>query len=124
MFENHPVTIIQLILSVSLILLLIMYLRFFRNRLFNAFFFIGFFLVGIVFVLRPNITQRIADFFGVGRGVDVVIYLLLVAFFFMFIAMFYKTRHLGKTIIEMVRNRAIDNAKILGPKSDAAARLL
>lgn len=107
-------TIIQLILSASLFLLLVLYLRFFRNRLFNAFFFIGFFLIGILFVLRPELAQRIAGFLGVGRGVDVVIYLLLVAFFFMFIAMFYKTRHLGKTIDELIRNRAIDNARKLG----------
>ena len=109
-------TLIQFILSTSLVLLLVLYLRFFRNRLFNAFFFIGFFLLGIAFVLQPNFAQHIADFLGVGRGVDVIIYLLLVTFFFLFIALFYKTRHLGKTINELVRNRAIDNVKMLGPK--------
>lgn len=111
-------TIIQLILSGSLFLLLILYLRFFRNRLFNAFFFIGFFFLGIVFVLHPDFAQQMAEFLGVHRGVDLIIYLLLIAFFFMFIAMFYKTRHLGKTIDELIRNRAIDNAKKLGTLSE------
>jgi hypothetical protein len=107
-------TIIQLVLLVSSFLLLLLYLRFFRNRIFNTLFFVGFFFLGILFVIHPDFAQQTAAFFGVGRGVDLVIYLLLVLFFFLFIALFYKTRHLGKTIVEIVRNRAIENAKKLG----------
>ena len=105
---------IQVVLLVSSFLLLLLYLQFFRNRIFNTLFFTGFFIVGIVFIIHPNFAQQTADFFGVGRGVDLVIYFLLVLFFFLFIALFYKTRHLGKTIIDLVRNRAIENAKKLG----------
>jgi hypothetical protein len=71
-------------------------------------------VLGIVFVMKPSITQKIASFFGVGRGVDVIIYLLLTGFFFLFIALFYRIRHLDKIIDELVRNRAIENAKKLG----------
>jgi hypothetical protein len=105
---------IQLVLSSSLVLLLVLYLRFFRNRIFNVLFFVAFFFGGIVFVLRPSIAQDIASYFGVGRGVDLVIYFLLTGFFFLFIALFYRTRHLGKVINELVRNRAIEKAKKLG----------
>lgn len=107
---------IQLALTASLILLLVFYLRFFRNRVFNAFFFFCFFLVGIVFILRPGISQSIASFFGVGRGVDLIFYFLFVLIFFLFIALFYKTRNLGKTIIDLVRSKAIEEAKILGER--------
>lgn len=105
---------IQILLLISSLLLLFLYLRFFRNRIFNTLFFVGFFLLGALLIVHPEFAQQTAAFFGVGRGVDLIIYLLLVLFFFLFIAVFYKTRHLGKTIIELVRNRAIENARKLG----------
>lgn len=105
---------IQLVLVVCLIFLLLFYLSFFRNRIFNALFFFSFFVLGIVFIINPSITQGIASFFGVGRGADLIFYFLFIVFFFLFIAIFYKMRHLGKTIIDMVRTRAIDNAQKLG----------
>ncbi len=105
---------IQLTLVASLVLLLVFYLRFFRNRVFNAFFFLCFFLLGILFILRPNLAQSIASFFGVGRGVDLIFYFLFVAVFFLFIAIFFRMRNLGKTIIDLVRIKAIEDAKKLG----------
>lgn len=104
---------IQLVLLASLFVLLLLYLRFFRNRIFNMLFFVVLFFVGAVFVINPSITQRIARFFGVGRGVDLIFYLLFVVFFFLFIALFYKTRNLDRTIIELIRKRAIQDAKKL-----------
>jgi len=76
-------------------------------------FFITLFIIGIVFVIHPSVTTQLASFFGVGRGVDLIIYLLLLAFFFLFIALFYKIRTLDKTIIELVRSRAVKTAKKL-----------
>ncbi|MDQ6610186.1 MAG: DUF2304 domain-containing protein [Bacteroidota bacterium] len=108
---------IQLTLTASMVLLLVFYLRFFRNRVFNAFFFFCFFLMGIVLILHPNISQRAAAFFGVGRGVDLIFYFLFVILFFLFITIFYKMRNLGKTIIDLVRARAIEEAKDLGQRS-------
>jgi len=105
---------IQLVLITSLLLLLFFYLRFFKNRVFNAFFFFCFFLLGIIFIIRPSISQTIASFFGVGRGVDLIFYFLFIVIFFLFISIFHKMRHLGKTIIDLVRQKAIDEAKKLG----------
>lgn len=105
---------IQLALTASLVLLLFFYLRFFKNRVFNAAFFFCFFILGIVFILRPHLSQTLASFFGVGRGVDLIFYFLFILIFFLFIALFYKTRNLGKTIIDLVRAKAIEEAKRLG----------
>lgn len=74
-------------------------------------FFVALFFMGIVFVIHPSFSQRIASFFGVGRGVDLIIYFLFIVFFFLFISLFYKTRNLEKTIIELIRKRAIQTAK-------------
>lgn len=104
---------IQFVLLINLIVLLVLYLRFFRNRIFNMLFFMGLFVLGIIFVINPSSTQRIASFFGVGRGVDLIIYLLLLVFFFLFIALFYKMRNLDKTLIELVRQRAVQTGKKL-----------
>ena len=104
---------IQLVLLISSFALLMLYLSFFRNRIFNTLFFFCFFVAGIVLVVRPDFAQQTADFFGVGRGVDFIIYLLLVFFFFLFIALFYRIRHLSKTITDIIRNRAIEQAKKL-----------
>ena len=74
-------------------------------------FFIILFMLGIVFVINPSITMKIATFVGVGRGVDLVIYLLLLVFFFLFIALFYKSRNIDKTLIDLIRKIAIKEAK-------------
>src|SRR5688500_936543 len=102
---------IQLLLLINLFILLLLYLRFFRNRVFNMLFFVVLFMLGIIFVINPDITTKIAEFVGVGRGVDLVIYLLLLVFFFLFIALFYKSRNIDKTLIELVRKIAIKEAK-------------
>jgi hypothetical protein len=68
-------------------------------------------MLGIVFVINPSITMKIATFVGVGRGVDLVIYLLLLVFFFLFIALFYKSRNIDKTLIDLIRKIAIKEAK-------------
>lgn len=107
---------IQLTLIPCLVFLLFFYLRFFKNRAFNAFFFFCFFLLGLLFIIRPDISQSVASFFGVGRGVDLIFYFLFVILFFLFITVFYKMRNLDKTIIDLVRAKSLEEAKTLGQK--------
>lgn len=108
---------IQIALLVSLVILLFLYLRYFKSKLVNRLFFLVFFGLGIVFVINPDISQKVATFFGVGRGVDFVIYFLLVVFLFLFINIFYRLRNMDKTITDFIRSKAIEEAKKNEPGS-------
>lgn len=59
-------------------------------------------------VVFPNATQRVANIVGIGRGVDLIIYL---AFLILFSALFYllvKVEGIERAITKIVRKMALD----------------
>jgi len=63
-------------------------------------------LVGVVVVL-PETTQLLANVVGVGRGVDLAIYLALLALFFLVFKLFTKIELLEREISKLVRTIAL-----------------
>jgi hypothetical protein len=62
-------------------------------------------------VIYPEITQRAAEYLGLGRGVDLAIYLaLLIAFYFIF-SLRKKNRELEETLTQVGRTVTITSAK-------------
>ncbi len=69
------------------------------------------YLIGIYFVWNPEITSEIAHFFGIGRGLDFFIILLLVA---IINALILLARHLNsqhRAITNLARYVALQNAR-------------
>jgi hypothetical protein len=64
-------------------------------------------VVGIV-VLSPQTTDAIAKLVGVGRGADFVIYISLVALFYLVFRMFVKIEDVEREITKLVRKLAIE----------------
>jgi hypothetical protein len=60
-----------------------------------------------VVVIRPEGINRVADFLGVGRGADVVLYLALVLVFFLLFKLFSRTVKLEGDIEKIVRALAL-----------------
>jgi len=74
---------IQPILILGILSASVIYFRRKRSPLFDRIIVLAFMLIGILMVLFPTITTAVAHTLGVGRGVDLVIYLglLVIAFF-------------------------------------------
>lgn len=69
------------------------------------------YLVGIYFVWNPEITSTIAHFFGIGRGLDFFLILLLVA---IINALVLLARHINaqhRAITNLARYIALQNAR-------------
>ena len=59
----------------------------------------------------PGVTQNVADFLGIDRGIDSVVYFSIVILFYLIYKAFVKIEHLEKDITKVVRDEAIDKFK-------------
>lgn len=102
---------IQILLSGLLLVIAVASLRLFRNRLLYRLFFVAIVLTGLLFVAVPELPYYLANRLGVGRGVDLLFYLLFTGFL-MLIAILYR-RLLQHDVIltQIIRQNAINNHK-------------
>lgn len=63
----------------------------------------------VVLVFLPNTTQILADVLGVGRGVDLVIYVSLIVLFYLQFKLFVKIESVEQEISTLVRKIALDD---------------
>jgi hypothetical protein len=64
------------------------------------------------FVFDPLLSSRIARLFGIGRGADFALYVGVIVAWFVAWMLFLRTRRLENTITELVRLRALDEARL------------
>ena len=67
-------------------------------------------LLGILFTLKPEVTDHIAKLIGVRRGADLIIYLYILGTNFVILILFIKIRDLRRQITELTRCLAHTNA--------------
>ena len=72
-----------------------------------TYFWILFWLVLAVVVFWPNSTQILAEYIGIGRGVDLVIYVSIACIFYLIFRMNLKIEGLKRDLTEVVRDKAI-----------------
>ncbi len=101
---------IQIALFFLVIGLIITSLRVFRNKVLYRILFLGVLTTGIIFVLFPVLTDLLATWLNVGRGVDLVFYILFTAFFFVIIILYRRMLSFEEVITKIVRKNAITNA--------------
>lgn len=66
--------------------------------------------VGGVAVLFPGAVTEVAQAVGVGRGTDLVLYLLCVTFLFVTIALYLRLNEMHDRYVELVRQLALHEA--------------
>lgn len=79
-------------------------------------------LLALVGVLLPATTTKIADFFGVGRGVDVIVYLAISILFYLIFRIYVMIEDLRRDLTKIVREIATSNISkktTIAPKSSA-----
>jgi len=81
--------------------------------------------VAIASIINPNIAQRTADFVGVTRGTDLILYLLIVVFIMTGVGTYFRFREQERRLVDIVRANAIRDAILSqgmpgGDNNDAA----
>lgn len=67
-------------------------------------------LAASVAILKPELTIKIAGILGIGRGADLVLYLLVIAFLISVFYLYQRLQRVEANITEIVRLLAIQNA--------------
>lgn len=105
---------IQILISLFALFALARTFRQFRQKRISvawALAWVIFWGVVVLVVFLPQTTQVLADILGVGRGVDVVIYLGLLALFYLQFKLFVKIESVEQEISQLVRKIALDEQK-------------
>jgi len=74
-------------------------------------FWIVFWLFALVFVWWPNSTVILANYLGIGRGTDLVLYVSLVIIFFVLFRLHVKIESIGRDITKVVRKDSLEEKK-------------
>jgi len=78
-------------------------------------------MMGIVLVIFPNLSTRIANFLGVGRGTDLIFYLAVLGGLFVASNFYFRFKRHEQALIALARESAIERAH--EPTSAAVTRL-
>lgn len=106
---------IQVVLTVAIVALASIAIARLRSRIFATIVVTTIGLGGIILVLRPEWSSRLAQLLGVGRGADLVLYLGLIGLAFISLVLYSKLRIVEQRLTDIVRAVSIDQAK--GPGS-------
>jgi hypothetical protein len=74
--------------------------------------FFAFIVVNIYAVLRPDDTTWVAQQIGVGRGTDLVLYLLVIAFVFGMLNTYLRQREISNHLTDLARTVALRDAEL------------
>ncbi len=77
----------------------------------GVFFWVSFWMLAVVFVWWTNSTVILANYLGIGRGTDLVLYVSLTIIFFVLFRLHVKIESIGRDITKVVRKEALDNEK-------------
>lgn len=102
---------IQIFLILFAVTFLLVYLGYFRSVLRDRLIAMGIFASAILAILFPQFTTTAANAIGVGRGADLLLYLLVVGSMFAVVMLTTRLMSVENTLTEIVRQLAISNAE-------------
>ncbi|MER7702746.1 DUF2304 domain-containing protein [Kitasatospora sp. NPDC097605] len=105
---------IQLLLMVGTGVLVFAFIRRWdaaHTRAWKRMAFFAFVIANVYAVLRPQDVTWVANKLGVGRGTDLVLYLLVVAMAFMTLNTFMRFRSLEKKLTDLARTVAVNDGQ-------------
>ena len=101
---------IQIILIGGVVAIFVYYIARFRSAFIDLLILFVFSGLAVFFILFPEKTNLIAQKVGVGRGADLLFYCCILFFLFILIKLFARIRRLEKTLTDLVRKQAKDEA--------------
>ena len=76
----------------------------------TGFFWIVIWLAALVGVILPGTTTQLASYFGVGRGVDAIVYISLALLFYLVFRIYVMIEDLRHEITFLIRQLALQNS--------------
>ncbi len=110
---------IQLFLSLFFLFALFKVYARYRNGDITAGIAIGWALVwgfALTLAIAPNLSARIAEIVGIGRGADLVVYISVVLLFFLHFRMMAKQEKMNREITKVVREIALREGGVKNDK--------
>ncbi|MBN9759464.1 putative membrane protein [Pseudonocardia sp. Ae406_Ps2] len=83
----------------------------------------AFIVLNIYAVLRPNDLTYLARAVGIGRGTDLLVYLLVVAFVFGMLNTYLRDREISQHLTNLARQIAVRDAELTRRESELEQRL-
>lgn len=117
---------LQIVLVLAAVAALVYFVRSGQNvgiRASKRLAFGAFVLVNIYAVLRPNDVTWLARSLGIGRGTDLIVYLLVVAFVFGMLNSYLRDREISQHLTNLARQMAIRDAELARREDELAAKL-
>ena len=105
---------IQALLLTSVVLISLLFITRWRKRTLDIIVLAVLAITAVVFILQPDLTQRIANKLGVGRGADLIFYISIMLFWFMILKLYARLRSLEQNFTEFIRKDALKNSITLG----------
>lgn len=105
-------TTIQIVLLIFVIFAISRVVLRFKERVLPvqmALFWILVWIAALIGILLPKTTTKIASLFGVGRGVDVIVYISLALLFYLVFRIYVMIQDLRHEITNLVRQLALQN---------------
>lgn len=102
---------IQLILIPILVIVLLFFTPKLKRSALLQGLFVTVILVLMLFVAVPDWSTIVANFLGIGRGVDLIMYLGLLSLGVLGLLLFIRMRKLEEKLVELVREQAIREEK-------------
>jgi len=106
-------TLIKFILIVAILLIIIRFLsrrNSFQTQAWKKVLLLVFAVIAVLVIISPNILNGVAHFVGVGRGADLLLYALTVAFIFEQLNSYMKSKEEHKRLVILCRKIAITEA--------------
>lgn len=106
--------IVQVLLLLAILAVLLILVRrghTVRGRAFKRLAFLAFLAATVFAILRPGDVTWVANRIGVGRGTDLLLYCLAMAFFAWAVNTYVRFRNLETRFAELVRAVALQNAQ-------------
>lgn len=104
-------SLIQVILVLGVLSSLLIYLVYFRSLLRDRLVVLLIVMVAVVAIMFPHLTTVVANMLGVGRGADLLIYVIAMGGVFALLLISNRLVIVEKTMTELVRHTAISNAQ-------------
>jgi hypothetical protein len=111
--------IIQAILLVIVAIFLLLFIRTWytvQTRALKRLAFLVFIAAMVVAILRPNWVNTLAHKVGVGRGTDLVLYTLAVAFVFVSVNTYFRLKSQEARFTDLARAIAVREAREMNPQ--------
>jgi hypothetical protein len=75
-------------------------------------------LAASIAILNPDLTIRVAGFLGIGRGADLVLYMLAIAYLVSIIYVYHRFQRLESHLTKIVRQIALQSAERQVPEEN------